>query len=402
MKKVTAINPSKEIKKIITFILAVIVLLMLCVPAYATEIGASSSTGIVSPSSDDLMKFVNNFMERRVEVLVEQQKEMVPITIDSTNGIIRESDKMFSAEENTLKELSDRRDVLSKWGEEYSDYEIELTLEKIDTSEDSATLVVKELTTLFYEKINGDEPDCTAWDVEREFVFQNDSQGWTLVSQQLINDTESVPTNEATGVTYDEMDAALNKYATFSSDDESLSRTMNIPMDTNEASGQTRGSFSGSSAASYATTYWSNYNPNYRTFSGVGGDCTNFVSQAMKYGGWTDAPGVTHSNAKYWWYNSLAQTYSWVNVDYFHDFSLIHSKRSNSISTPRSLTVGCVLQVDFTNNSSKDHTMIVTAKSNGEIYLTYHTTNTLNKSFANLLSSYPNGKWVSHGVKASF
>lgn len=54
------------------------------------------------------------------------------------------------------------------------------------------------------------------------------------------------------------------------------------------------------------------------------------------------------------------------------------------------------------NNGSKDHTMIITKKTSTEIYLTYHTTDTLNRSFASLSTSYPKALWIPHLIKATF
>jgi hypothetical protein len=51
--------------------------------------------------------------------------------------------------------------------------------------------------------------------------------------------------------------------------------------------------------------------------------------------------------------------------------------------------------MDFTNNGSKDHSMIVTMLS-GQPYLTYHTTDTHNRSLASIKSSYPSARWLSH------
>lgn len=43
--------------------------------------------------------------------------------------------------------------------------------------------------------------------------------------------------------------------------------------------------YSPDGAAAYADTYWSNYNPAYSDYNSIGGDCANFVSQAIHAGG---------------------------------------------------------------------------------------------------------------------
>ena len=43
--------------------------------------------------------------------------------------------------------------------------------------------------------------------------------------------------------------------------------------------------YDGAAAAAYADTYWQNYNPAWPSFARHGGDCTNFLSQALYAGG---------------------------------------------------------------------------------------------------------------------
>jgi putative amidase-like protein len=45
--------------------------------------------------------------------------------------------------------------------------------------------------------------------------------------------------------------------------------------------------FNRSAAAAYALKYAFSYNPEWPSYQGKGGDCTNFVSQALYAGGWT-------------------------------------------------------------------------------------------------------------------
>lgn len=70
-------------------------------------------------------------------------------------------------------------------------------------------------------------------------------------------------------------------------------------------------------AVQYAN-YWAyRRNPNYYSFDQLGGDCTNFVSQAIYY-----AAGVMNYTPTYgWYYISLNnRSPSWTGVPYFWDF----------------------------------------------------------------------------------
>ncbi len=55
-----------------------------------------------------------------------------------------------------------------------------------------------------------------------------------------------------------------------------------------------------------------------------------------------------------------------------------------------------ILQLDFLQDGSKDHTMIVTVWTPSQTYLTYHTTNRLNRSLSSLLASYPSAWYYAY------
>lgn len=134
----------------------------------------------------------------------------------------------------------------------------------------------------------------------------------------------------------------------------------------------------------------------YRTFDGVGGDCTNFVSQIMRAGGWQDVPGY-YSTDSAWWYQSLGiQSYPWINVSYFYTFAAVRSQRTRILAGPSSMLPGDVLQADFDNNGGKDHTMIVSYHSGTQPYLTYHSVDTYRRSLSSLLTAYPHARWIPH------
>lgn len=158
-----------------------------------------------------------------------------------------------------------------------------------------------------------------------------------------------------------------------------------------DAKADARAGYSYSAMAKYAEKYWKNYNSSYRKFNNVGGDCTNFISQALRAGGWKNDTGW-YKSYKNWWYNSSNQTTSWVNVNYWASFAL-YSDRAYNLDNVYKLGVGDILQMDFTGNRSKDHSMITTYRSGGVPYLTYHSSNTYRKSVRSLVAQYPNATY---------
>jgi len=140
----------------------------------------------------------------------------------------------------------------------------------------------------------------------------------------------------------------------------------------------------------YALAHWGGagapYNGAYLDQSSNGGDCTNFISQALRAGGWQDAQGLWFDNGS-WWYNSQNQmTHTWINAQ---AWSMFAPSRTNSLGNVWDLRIADVLQMDFNRDGAKDHTMLVTVWNSSQIYLTYHTIDTKNRSLSSILTQYP-------------
>ena len=142
------------------------------------------------------------------------------------------------------------------------------------------------------------------------------------------------------------------------------------------------------SIVNYANQYWSskNYNPNYRRFNN--NDCTNFVSQAVRAGGWRDVSGSSTSSSA-WWYNSSTQSQTWTVAHSWYLFTR-NRPRATLVKNVLDLQPGDILQADWTSDGIIDHAMVVTAKDSSMIYLTYHSNDTNNKAWAAINAAYPN------------
>lgn len=370
----------------------------------------ATTLGYSTPQSESFVEFIGAFLERRTQALIETPaQEALPIKIALGNSnsendeAIFEPDTVLSYERKVISEINDRREVLREWGEGYTHFEQDVVLTDSDIRDSTAVFVVQERTRLYYERIHGEEPEFMSWTSERQFVFELGQQGWALVDHQLLNAYGPAPMNEAANVTRDEMTAALARMPLVSPEDHINDRNLR-ESDRNHAENSVisrRATFNRQAAADYALTWAEARNPAYRSFSA---NCTNFVSQAMRAGGWTDISGL-YTNAQYWWYNSLNQTYSWTSVSYWYSFAYTYSGRTTILGQPRSLYVGEVLQADFESDGTKDHSMMVTYRTTSptvEIYLSYNTTDTTNRSFASLLTALPSATWTPHLVFTSF
>jgi hypothetical protein len=148
----------------------------------------------------------------------------------------------------------------------------------------------------------------------------------------------------------------------------------------------------------YAYQYATDHNGSYRDYAN---DCTNFVSQAMKAGGWEQEGSgfLSRKNNTKWYYGSRTWTtsYSWAGADNWAKFAQVHSKRTSALANVWYLLPSDVLQADWDTNNNINHSMVVTSRTaSGEPRLTYHTSDTVNKPLSTLLAQNPHSWWYAH------
>lgn len=134
--------------------------------------------------------------------------------------------------------------------------------------------------------------------------------------------------------------------------------------------------YSGTSAAQYADTYWSSYNPAYPSFAHKGGDCTNFVSQALLAGGIQMRTSPTYSGDAAWYmqvnHRNYSYSVSWVNAQDDSIFLVQHLPGVTKIADVTGVAPGTqvsdggaqpgdVVLYDWNNDGTFDHESIVTA-----------------------------------------
>ncbi|MFE9168139.1 amidase domain-containing protein [Streptomyces kebangsaanensis] len=360
-----------------------------------------------------------------------------------------------SREENTaLTQLRGRKAVLAKLGEKYSGARTNVTLNATQVKGRQAKVAVTETTTLTYRKIRGNEPKTTGFQAHHELTFQADSKGnWQLTGIRGTDDgvavnqvrkppvvpqpparpstkaptatpatkapssipttkapspvpTTKAPTTAPVPSTTAPVPSTTAPAPVPSTTAPTVANSGNPPAATRSATTTNPPAapknFSASgydykAMADYAAKHWSNYNKDYPSFdgAGAGGDCTNFVSQALKAGGWKHVPGYVYDHTK-WFGNSEIQSHSFIGVNEFSWFAL-SSQRVTGLANVYQMDVGDVLQVDFNRDGSKDHTMIVSYRSpQGVPYLSYHSTNTYNRSVASIIASYPTAYYYAY------
>ena len=137
-------------------------------------------------------------------------------------------------------------------------------------------------------------------------------------------------------------------------------------------------------AVTYARRWALDRNPLFPDFAGIGGDCTNFVSQCILAGSCQQNFTVDFG----WYYLSQSERApSWTSVEYLYDFltgSPDFADENGGIGPfgeevlRRDVSPGDVVQLA---DSAGDfyHSLLISEISNGEIYVCAHTNDVLDR-----------------------
>lgn len=137
-------------------------------------------------------------------------------------------------------------------------------------------------------------------------------------------------------------------------------------------------------AADYAINHIHAYNPAYPTYEGLGGDCTNFVSQSIYEGGNAsmyipDPLPPPSPDGQSGWYllNELQRATDWNDVQGFYnfvtDYGFPTEGPEGSEVTLNGVMLGDVIQYDWSADGIWDHAVIVVNIVNGVPYIASHT-----------------------------
>ncbi|MER6443128.1 amidase domain-containing protein [Streptomyces sp. NPDC001185] len=295
-------------------------------------------------------------------------------------------------EDAAVASLHGTRSRLAALGEAYTAADTEVTVDRTRVTGSRATAWVTETTVLTYRRIRGDEPDTTGFSAHHVLTFAARTDGTWQLSGLRPADRGPRQVNEPATTDGSAGPAPARVSPTAVIDAPRAATTYPAPAAVKNLSG---GPYDYAAMATYAEKYWKNYNTAYRSFNAVGGDCTNYVSQSLKAGGWQP---VTSSDEEYgtWYYGTSGQSDSWVGVNEWSWFTQT-AGRTAPLANVYQMDVGDVMQMDFDKDGSKDHTMITSYRSAGGVpYLTYHDTDTYRRSVQSLLASYPNSAYYAY------
>lgn len=135
-------------------------------------------------------------------------------------------------------------------------------------------------------------------------------------------------------------------------------------------------------AVAYARKYAFSQNSLFPNFAGIGGNCTNFVSQAIYAGGCV----MNYTPTFGWYYISLNErSPSWSGVDYFYNFIIENAGVGpfGRVATSDELEVGDVIQL-ARNEEGYYHTLLVVGFDGEDLLVAAQTDN----AYARPLSTY--------------
>ncbi|MCK2238454.1 MULTISPECIES: amidase domain-containing protein [unclassified Crossiella] len=178
--------------------------------------------------------------------------------------------------------------------------------------------------------------------------------------------------------------------------------------------GQAKLGYDYTAMVNYARQWAYARNPQYPRFDN---DCANFVSQALRAGGWEIAldpsSGYPARDPKNWYhYQSSAIHYwsrTWSISHELYFFARDESRRATPLRYFEELSIGDILQADWNNAEGQpapdgrlDHTMMVSRKegtSPNQILLTYHTEDRFDHPLSLVLAAAPLSRANYYGLR---
>ncbi len=125
-------------------------------------------------------------------------------------------------------------------------------------------------------------------------------------------------------------------------------------------------------AMQYAKKWAYGRNPAYYDFTGIGGDCTNFISQCLYAGS-----GVMNYAPDGWYYRNVNdRAPAWTGVEFLKTF-LVNNKTRGPFATETTaanMEIGDVIQLG--DGDRFYHSLLVTGIENGRLFVSAHTFNT--------------------------
>ncbi|MFF7894176.1 amidase domain-containing protein [Streptomyces sp. NPDC007907] len=366
----------------------------------ASPVAASSA----SVDTTALTRLAERYLQQRADMLTTTRP-----TAGAATARVEATRSMTAQVQDDLAALVEKGKRYKEVDGGYTKAQVEVEVTGTSVTGQSATLQLTEQTRLHLpftpQEVADGAPEYEELSVPHTVKFTQGSDGtWLLSSDTTDTEGGPTPTTQVSDVdaadgTDDGIDDGGGKADEDEGDKDAASGTAPLPGDSEDSGDKPMAwsRYSYGKMVAYADRYWKHHNSAWRTY---GTDCTNFVSQAMHAGGWGPKGGaiIQRPSNKYWFYGPTKWTtsYTWAAAENWYWFAKKHSKRTKILDNVWKMAKADVLQADWGRDKNIDHTMIVTKKYRGTPYLTYHTSDTHNKSLKKLLSDHPRAWWYAH------
>ncbi|MFD9302516.1 amidase domain-containing protein [Streptomyces sp. NPDC060048] len=387
--------PSKQrsIKRTAVIAVAVFALGIPAVPAVA---GAPDAPD--APDLNAMSDTAKAFLAERTYALLDAS---TPASGRGPTRSIAATSSLAKTHELTLAAITERKNKLKSAGESYSAADIQITIDKVDRTSDAVLLHVTELTALTYAHMDTKGSPQTKFRSHHRVEFSRGSGNhWEMTKQYRIDEGGPAPINDVRDLAQQPKPRQSGGVGPVSSTS-TASTTKPAVLTHHQKPAKLSGGYDYWAMTDYAQTYAIDRNSWYRDFGN--NDCTNFISQALRAGGWSDeANGPYPSNDQdSWWYNPWDihnQTLTWINAEWFYFYASRWSQRTQLLDNVWYMGYGDVLQADWDGNGQEiDHTMMMTWYYDGiGPALSYHSNDTINRSLQSLLIDNPNAWWWLH------
>jgi len=338
------------------------------------------------PTQDELVRLAAASLHDGYDVLITGQAQRPLVEKSNEFGQLRNSAERLA---DTLR----RREINAAYGLRFVSAQLHLI--DLSLTAESARIIVKATEEVRLSFQSGSKPhdparDVTIMRIPHTFTFAGTDAGWQLV----LDEEEPFPISpHSPPIAPMPQPARVRPVGSSSGPKPGL------------ASPRAAGYYSWSAAADYLRQFALSYNSAYRRFDGdaAGGDCTNFISQALRAGGWQDKLGW-YLDWNNWWYNDANQTRTWTYAPAMFQF-MQTSGRATFLQYLNDLWVGDVLQLDFDRDGTMDHTMGVDDKTSSDlsgIFLSYHTRDTYHRALSDIYASNPSANYYAERITGTY
>ncbi len=287
-------------------VVVLLIILTLISPEYATAQEANNAVNRETALAEQLTKVATAALKAQLDVLTN--------SVSASADVQQYAVFYQSAIQRQVVEATTRRVALLADGIIYGAYNLQVTVTDLQTDGDVVLLFAQEYTAIKLDnsEIDALAPETTEYIDDHTFRFQLIYENWFLV-EDSVRMPPNLPIDPALGPVIDP--------PTTVESEPSLSFVIYMPfVSSSDPSVQSADVqeilVDRSAVAAYARRWWNLANPAYRNWL-PDNDCTNFVSQSLKNGGWQYTTRYPSSKwwTSAWWYASDDQTRTWTAAD---------------------------------------------------------------------------------------